>query len=105
MKVAAQQAETEVSRQRNAITINGSSYDLVKMSGELKVRNLQDTPVRIEISKEYSGEPLAMPVPGHDTKTDQGLRQVNPKHRVVWEREIKAGEEEKITYAYQLYIR
>lgn len=105
MKVVAQQAETEASRQRNALNINGNNYDLVKMTGELKVRNFQDAPVQVEIAKEYSGETLEMSAPGKDTKTDKGLRQVNPKHRVVWELEVKPGEESKVTYSYQLYIR
>jgi hypothetical protein len=47
---------------------------------------------------EKSGKPT-------DVQTARGLKQVNPKHQLTWTVNLPAGEEEKITYTYQLYVR
>ena len=37
--------------------------------------------------------------------TTKGLKKVNPKHVLSWGFELKAGEEQKLFYIYQVYIR
>ncbi len=105
MNVQAEQAEVEVERKRNAATFNNWSHDLVKLTGELKVRNRLDKDIEVEISKELSGEVLEKSENAKDVQTARGLKQINPKHILTWQQGLKAGEELKITYAYQLYIR
>jgi hypothetical protein len=39
------------------------------------------------------------------TATAKGLKQVNPKHVLTWELDLKAGEEQKLSYVYKVYVR
>ncbi len=105
MNVLAEQAEGEVKRSRNAGRFYGYDHDLVTVQGELKLRSRLDQPVKVEIIKELSGEVLEVSPDAKDEKTAKGLRQVNPKHVLTWEIELKPGEERKLSYKYQVYIR
>ena len=105
MNVHAEEAEVEVERKRNAANFYGYGYDLVKLNGELRIRNRIEKAIDLEICKELSGEALAKSHDAKDVQTARGLKQVNPKHTLTWLTSIKAGEEVKITYSYQLYVR
>ncbi len=105
MNVQAEQGEQEVERKRNAANFYGWSYDLVKLTGELKVRNRLDKAIELEITKELSGEVLETSGKPADVRTARGLKQVNPKHQLIWTAKLPVSGEEKITYSYQLYIR
>ena len=105
LNVQVEQAEVEVERKRNAAHFNGTSYDLVKLTGELKLRNRLDKAIDFEITKELSGEVIEKSEDAKDVQTAKGLRQINPKHILTWLAPLKAGEELKLTYSYQLYIR
>lgn len=105
MNVQAEQAEVEVERKRNAANFYGYGHDLVKLTGELKIRNRLDKAIDLEITKELSGEVLEKSGEAKDVQTARGLKQVNPKHVLTWMSALKAGEELKITYSYQLYVR
>ncbi len=105
LNVLAEQTEIEVERKRDASVFHGYRYDIVKVGGELKIRNKLDKTIKVEISKELSGEVLESMPKSKDVKTAKGLRQVNEKHILTWEIELEAGGEEKISYQYQVYIR
>jgi hypothetical protein len=105
LNLQAEQAEVEVERKRNASTFGAWTYDLVKLNGELKIRSLLDKTIQLEITKELSGEVLAATSAPRDVATARGLKQVNPKHTLTWLLELPPGQECKVTYSYQLYIR
>ena len=105
MNVHAEEAEVEVERKRNAANFYGYGYDQVKLTGELKIRNRIDKSIDLEISKELSGEVLDKSQAAKDVQTARGLKQVNPKHSLTWLTTVKSGEEVRITYSYQLYVR
>ena len=105
LNILAEQGEIEVERKRAAYELHGYRYDLVKVKGELKVRNRLDKHANMEITKELSGEVLESIPKAKDVKTAKGLKQVNPKHMLTWAIELKAGEEQNISYQYQVYIR
>ena len=105
LNITAEKAENEVDRKRDATVIRGYHYDLVKVQGELRIRNRLAKEVSVEITKDLSGEVLDKGPNATDTKTAEGLKKVNPKHILTWTIEMKAGEEKKIAYMYQVYIR
>jgi hypothetical protein len=105
LNVLAEQAEIEVERKRDASVIHGYHYDLVKVRGELKIKNKIDKTINVEITKELSGDVLESSPKVKDVKTAKGLKQVNPKHILKWEIDLKSGEEQKLSYQYQVYIR
>lgn len=105
MNLQAEQAEVEVERKRNAANFHGYSHDLVKLTGELKLHSGLDQVASVEITKELSGEVLDKAPDVKDVQTARGLKQVNPRHVLTWNIEVKPGEEKKLAYSYQIYIR
>ena len=77
----------------------------MKLRGELKLRNRLDKAIDLEITKELSGEVLDRSEDAKDVQTAKGLKQINPKHVLTWMSPLKASEELKLTYFYQVYIR
>lgn len=105
MNILADQAEVETERSRNITVFQGYQYDLVKVKGELCIQSRLDQPVTVEISKELSGEVLQSTPTAKDVMTIKGLKQVNQQHVLTWEIELQPGTEQKLLYAYQVYIR
>jgi len=105
LNVLAEQTELELSRQRSAVRFHGYDHDLVRVKGELKLKNRLDKDVVVEVTKNLSGEVLESVPKAKDTPTAKGLRWVNPRHILVWEIELKAGQEQMLTYTYDVYIR
>ena len=56
MHLVADQAEVEVERKREASRFHGSSYDLVKIRGELRLRSRLDKTATVEVTKQLSGD-------------------------------------------------
>lgn len=105
LNVPAEQSEFEIERKRNAAEFHGSHYDLVKMKGELKLRNKFEKKIKVEITKELSGEVIEKNPDAKDAQIPKGMKRVNPKHLLTWEIELNPGEEKIMTYTYQLYTR
>ncbi len=105
MNVLAEKVELELERKRNATRFHGYSYDLVKIKGELKLQNRLDKSVIVEITKNLSGEVIESEPKAKDIPTAKGLKQVNPRHILVWEIELKPGQKETLSYTYEVYVR
>jgi hypothetical protein len=105
LNIVAEQTELELSRQRSAVRFHGYDHDLVKVKGELKLKNRLGKDVTVEVTKNLSGEVLETIPKAEDTPTAKGLRWVNPRHVLIWEIELKAGQEQMLSYTYQVYIR
>ncbi len=105
MNLLAEENEIEIVRKPNAASFHGWQFDSVKVQGELKVRSRMDKPVKVEVTKELSGEVLDSSPTAKDTATAKGLKEVNPKHVLTWEIEVKPGDEHKLTYSHELYVR
>lgn len=105
VNLAADEAEFEVERERNASRLYGYSYDLVTVNGELKLRSRLDKTVRVEVTKELSGEVIEASDEARDVPTAKGLRRANPRHKLVWNIEMEPGEERTLKYVYKVYVR
>ena len=105
MNVIADENELEVERKRNAASFYGSTYDLVKVKGELKIKNRLNKNINIEITKNLSGNVLSTETKAKDVPTAKGLKQVNTRHKLIWNIELKAGAEQTLTYIYDVYVR
>jgi hypothetical protein len=104
LNVMAEQAEIEVERKRGVTQFYGYSYDLVKVKGEMKVKNRLDKIILLEATKHLTGEILQKPQDAKDLQTAKGLKQVNPRHVLTLEMKLKPNEERTSTYVYQVYI-
>ena len=105
MNVLAEEAEMELERKRNHAKFHGDRYDLVKVKGELKLQNRLDKSTNVEVTKNLSGEVLETVPQARDIPTAKGLKQVNPRHVLVWEIELKPGQKQTLSYVYEVYVR
>lgn len=105
LNVVAEQAEYETERVRDASKFNGYSHDLVKVKGELKVRNHVGKKIHMVITKELEGEIKECKPSGKDVQPAQGLKQVNTRHILTWELDLDPGKEESVKYFYEIYLR
>jgi len=105
MNVVAEEAEVEVERERNAASFHGYSYDLVRVKGELKLQNRQSKAATLEVTKDLTGEVVESTPQAKDIPTAKGLRRVNTRHVLVWEIELKPGQEQTLSYTYEVYLR
>lgn len=103
--VIADDSEVEIARERNAERFYHNSYDLVTVKGELKLHNSMGKSVHMEVTKELSGEVKERSHDAKDLRTAEGLRRVNPRHRLIWDFELEAGKEATLTYVYDVYVR
>jgi len=104
LNVLAEETELELDRQRDAAHYHGYHYDLVKVKGEMKLLNRLDKSITVEVTKNLSGEVLECVPEAKDIPSAKGLKWVNPRHVLVWEIELKAGQEQKMSYTYEVYI-
>ena len=105
MNVLAEKVELELERKRNAANFYGNRFDLVKIKGELKLQNRLDKNVTVEITKDLSGEVIESAPKAKDIPTAKGLKQVNSRHILVWEIELKPGQKKTLSYTYEVYVR
>jgi hypothetical protein len=105
VSVKAEQIEYETDRKRDAARFYGYHYDLVTVSGELEVKNFKPKPITLEITKYLSGELKSSGPQALVSKLARGLRRANPRNKLTWTIELKAGEQRKLHYTYEVYIR
>jgi len=105
MNVLAQETELELARERNAATFRGYSYDLITVKGELKLQNRLDKRATVEVTKNLSGEVLESIPQAKDIPTVKGLKRVNPRHMLIWQIDLEPGQEQTLSYRYEVYIR
>jgi len=103
--VSGEQSETEVNRQRDAVTLYGDHFDRVTIQGELRVTNYQDKAISLEIKKTVSGEIKETKPQTKDTTLARGLKRMNPVHELTWTIALKPQEAQKLSYTYEALIR
>ncbi len=97
--------EKEIERKQDYRKKSGYYYDLVKIEGEILVRNYKDQPVTLMITKSVSGKILDAGT-GAKIKQIPGARDViNADNLIEWETRIKPGETGKINYQYEVFLR
>lgn len=97
--------DEEIDRVRNALmTRNVPTHDLVTVKTTLTMHNRKQEDVKVRVSKLLLGEVTASEGSPKVTKTAKGLSDVNPGAKVVWERDLKAGEQVTLTVTYKAYI-
>jgi hypothetical protein len=104
VSVKATQAEVETARERNAAQFYRRQYDLLSIEGTLSVENFLAKSITLEITKTVSGEVKASAPKADIEKVARGLRGVNPVNVLTWTLELKPGQAQDVTYAYQVYL-
>ncbi|MBN1501622.1 MAG: DUF4139 domain-containing protein [Spirochaetes bacterium] len=98
--------EEELGReQRVKIAKSSTTYDDVRISGELYIKNTKNENISVEITKKITGEVTEADMNPKIIKEVDGLNGVNFKTSVKWVVNLKKGENKTIKYRYKIYVR
>ncbi len=105
LRIAAEHAEFEVRRERNAAQFYGYNYDKVTVRGVLDLTSSLPDTVHVEVTKLLSGDVLENKEKAEVIDTAKGLRAVNARHQLVWKIDLAPGKMAKLTYDYVVLVR
>jgi hypothetical protein len=106
LDVRTEQSEEEVERKRGVLALpNGVRYDQVTVRGTIVVRNGKADPTPMQVTKDLTGEVTQIDPGAAVSKTVRGLRDVNSRGRIEWKPVVPPGQERKLSYTYELYVR
>lgn len=96
--------ESESGRKENARRTKDAAWDLVTISGEIKITNYGQKDIKMNVKRWLNGKPGKSDVQWKvDPKTiNNGL---NPTNEITWEFSLNKGEEKIIKYTYDVYLR
>ncbi|HUF75473.1 MAG TPA: hypothetical protein VMM35_04310, partial [Longimicrobiales bacterium] len=102
--VQGEQAEYEVTRERQAARFDGSSYDRITVRGEIRATNRKRESVRLEITKHIQGEVTKNPDEASVATLAERLRRVNPTQRLTWTIPLEPGAARTLTFEYTVFV-
>jgi hypothetical protein len=105
INIAHDKTESEIERKLKAHQITSTVFfDLVTLSGELKLRNYEKRPVEIVISNAVPGKPIEASDQGRMVADPTRLKIDERQGTVSWTIKLEPGEEKTLTYKYERYV-
>lgn len=101
--ILTERIEEETDRQRQALRVSGTDYDLVTVRGEVTVTNHKATAVRLIATRELRGSVQEITEEGKAVKLGDAPARLDPMTRLSWDVRLASGETRKLTYIYTIY--
>lgn len=89
---------------REIVWVGGNDYRKSRVAGELSVTNYRDTPIKLVIKRQFSGELLSAELNPTVKLREEGAWSVNKRNELNWTIELKPGESKTIGYRYSLLV-
>jgi len=105
INIAHDRTEREVERKLKAHQVHTTYFDLVTLSGELKLYNYEKRSVKIAISNPVPGKPLEASEDGSVSTDPTKLKLEDREGTVSWTVELDPGERKTLSYKYERYVR
>lgn len=83
---------------------NHTSFDLVKLRGEIVLRNFDKEEVRLQVSYPVQGKPTEADAGGKVQVGTASLQLTERKGTIDWDLRIKPGDSVTLHYAYERYV-
>ena len=102
--VLAEENYVEVSRQQKAQIFRNTSYDVVRVRGQIAVKNYKKEAVSMEIYKTIEGIMDKTSSPWEMTNTKDAQSYPNAVNNITWKFDLKVGEEKTIVFEYDVLV-
>lgn len=103
LDVRISQTLEELSRERGAMTIRTTSYDLIQVEGIISIRNLKPEEIDVEIMRRFDGIVLENDPSGETRQIPVGTSGVNPVTIGTWQLSVPANSITEVKYRYSYY--
>lgn len=97
--------EKETARKEEVRKKDGYYYDLVTISGEIVINNYKNKNARVIVTRPVTGKILSADEKPKIIQPAMMRNALNMENNVEWEVNVKTGEEKKIHYTYEIYLR
>lgn len=101
--VVADEQLKEISRQQ--VNILQSNYFRVTVEGKIRIRNAQQMPVKLCVSKSLVGEIKNISDQGKSIKVIKKLNGINPTSELSWDLVLDPKAEKELQYSYEVVLR
>lgn len=106
VNVAHEQSESESDRKFKAHSpAPDVFYDLVTLSGQLKLKNFEKTPTEIAVEASVPGKPVAASDEGERSADSSKLQLLDRSGTIRWHLKLGPGEAKTLTYQYERYVK
>jgi hypothetical protein len=89
---------------RDIVWIGGRQYRQATVEGELAVSNHRKETVELVIRRRFSGELIAAEGEPTQSLREEGVFSINRRYELVWSLPLKAGENRKLKYSYNVLV-
>ena len=97
--------EKETARKEDVRKKDGYFYDLVTITGEIVINNFKNKDARIIVTRPVTGKIITADDKPKIIQPAMMRNALNLENHVEWEVSVKAGEEKKISYTYEIFLR
>ncbi|KAB2881516.1 DUF4139 domain-containing protein [bacterium] len=97
--------EKETTRKEEVRKKDGYYYDLVTITGEIVINNYKNKDARIIVTRPITGKIITAEYQPKITQPAMMRNALNLENNLEWDVSVKAGDEKKITYTYEIFLR
>lgn len=97
-------AEVETAREERKKIVQKVAYDLISVDANITVKNYKNEDIDLTVRRAVSGNLQSCSTDWTSKKVVNLYRSANTTNNVKWDIHLKAGEEKKIIYKYQVYV-
>jgi len=105
VNISHDEKESEVERKLKAYEPSRDFFvDMVILEGELKLHNLSNIPIQLDVNLPVQGKPTTASYDGNIILHSDNLKLLERSGNISWHLQLKPGEAKSLSYQYERYV-